>query len=131
MIKEKHVTKGHIVQYFFIGFPLGVCVCVCVCVSVCVIVLSHPVMSDSFALPQTAACHAPLPMGLPRQKYWSGLPFPLLGYLPDPRTSVFCSSCNDPWFFTTEPPWKPLQYFYLLNNKPCNVPHSKWEGLGD
>ena len=27
MIKEKHVTKGHIVQYFFI-----VCVCVCVCV---------------------------------------------------------------------------------------------------
>ena len=31
MIKEKHVTKGHIVQYFFIGFPLDVRVCVCDC----------------------------------------------------------------------------------------------------
>ena len=125
MIKEKHVTKGHIVQYFFI-------VCVCVCVCVCVIVLSHPVMSDSFALPQTAACHAPLPMGLPRQKYWwVAISSPRVSSWPKDRTSVFCSSCNDPWFFTTEPPWKPLQYDYLLNNKPCNVPHSKWEGLGD
>ena len=28
------------------------------------------------------ACHAPLSMGFPRQKYWSGLPFPSPGDLP-------------------------------------------------
>ena len=27
---------------------------------------------------------APLPMGFPRQEYWSGLPFPSLGDLPNP-----------------------------------------------
>ena len=26
--------------------------------------------------PWTVACQAPLPMGFPRQEYWSGLPFP-------------------------------------------------------
>ena len=30
----------------------------------------------------TAACQAPLSMGLSRQEYWSGLPFPPLGDLP-------------------------------------------------
>ena len=29
-------------------------------------------------------CQAPLCMGFPRQEYWSGLPFPPPGYLPDP-----------------------------------------------
>ena len=29
-----------------------------------------------FATPWTAACQAPLPVGFPRQEYWSGLPFP-------------------------------------------------------
>ena len=32
----------------------------------------------------TVACQAPLSMGFPRQEYWSGLPFPPLGYLPNP-----------------------------------------------
>ena len=31
----------------------------------------------------TVACQAPLPMGIPRQEYWSGLPFPSPGDLPD------------------------------------------------
>ena len=30
------------------------------------------------------ACQAPLSMGFPRQEYWSWLPFPSPGYLPDP-----------------------------------------------
>ena len=42
---------------------------------------SHSVMSDSFVTPWTAACQAPLSMGFPRQKYWSGLLFPSLGDL--------------------------------------------------
>ena len=41
-------------------------------------------MSDSFATPWTVACQAPLFMGFPRQEYWSGLPFPSPGDLPDP-----------------------------------------------
>ena len=34
--------------------------------------------------PWTVAHQAPLSMEFSRQKYWSGLPFPSLGYLPDP-----------------------------------------------
>ena len=32
----------------------------------------------------TAACQAPLSMGFSRQEYWSGLPFPSPGDLPNP-----------------------------------------------
>ena len=35
--------------------------------------------------PQTVACQAPLSMGFSRQQYWSGLPWPSLGDLPNPR----------------------------------------------
>ena len=38
-----------------------------------------------FATPWTAAYQAPLCMGFSRQEYWSGLPFPSPGDLPDPR----------------------------------------------
>jgi len=34
--------------------------------------------------PWTVAHHAPLSLGFSRQEYWSGLPFPTLGDLPDP-----------------------------------------------
>ena len=34
--------------------------------------------------PWTAACQAPLSMGFSRQEYWTGLPFPSPGDLPDP-----------------------------------------------
>ena len=34
--------------------------------------------------PMTAACQAPLYMGFSRQEYWSGLPCPPPGDLPDP-----------------------------------------------
>ena len=37
-----------------------------------------------FATPWTVARLAPLSMGFPRQEYWSGLPFPSPGDLPDP-----------------------------------------------
>ena len=40
-------------------------------------------MSDS-AAPWTVACQAPLSMGLPRQEYSSGLPFPSPRDLSDP-----------------------------------------------
>ena len=37
-----------------------------------------------FATPWTVACQAPPSMGFSRQEYWSGLPFPSPGDLPDP-----------------------------------------------
>ena len=37
-----------------------------------------------FATPWTVAYQGPLSMGFSRQEYWSGLPFPSPGDLPDP-----------------------------------------------
>ena len=37
-----------------------------------------------FSTPWTVACQAPLSMGFSRQEYWSGLPFPSPGDLPNP-----------------------------------------------
>ena len=37
-----------------------------------------------FATPRTVARQAPLSMGFSRQEYWSGLPFPSPGDLPNP-----------------------------------------------
>ena len=37
-----------------------------------------------FATPWTVACQASLSMGFSRQEYWSGLPFPSPGALPNP-----------------------------------------------
>ena len=38
----------------------------------------------TLATPQTVLWQAPLSMGFSRQEYWSGLPFPSPGDLPDP-----------------------------------------------
>jgi len=55
-------------------------------------------------------------MGFSWQLYWSGLPLPPLGDLPDPRTES--ASLAAPTlagrFFTTEPPRKPLD---IANNR--------------
>ena len=42
--------------------------------------MSYPTL----VTPWTVACQDPVSMGFPRQEYWSGLPFPSPGYLPDP-----------------------------------------------
>ena len=44
--------------------------------------VSHTVVSDS-AIPWTVARQAPPSMGFSRQEYWSGLPFPYPGDLPN------------------------------------------------
>ena len=41
--------------------------------------------------PWTVAYQAPLSTGFSRQKYWSGLPGPPLGGLPDPRIELVSS----------------------------------------
>ena len=58
-------------------------------------------------------CQAPLSMGFCRQEYWSGLPFPSPGDLPNPKIEP--ASPASPSlvgrFFTTEPPEKPMEYY--------------------
>ena len=56
----------------------------CVCVCVCVCVLSHFSRVQLFVTLWTVALQAPLSMGFSRQEYWSGLPCPPPGDLPDP-----------------------------------------------
>ena len=63
-------------------------------------------VSNSFAIPSTVAHQAPLSMRCPRREYWSGLPFPSPGDLPnlgmEPVSPALVGR-----FFTTEPPRKP------------------------
>ena len=61
----------------------------------------------------TVACQVPLSMGLPRQEYWSGLPFPPPGNLPNPEIET--ASPSSPVLqvdsLPTDPPGKPnLKY---------------------
>ena len=53
----------------------------------CLLTKSHPIpwpVAVDFVTPCTVAHQAPLSMGLPRQEYWRGLPFPPPD-LPDPE----------------------------------------------
>ena len=83
-IKWNHVT-----------FVLWLCRCV----------LSHVCL---FVTPWTVACQAPLPMEFSRQEYWSGLPFPCPGDLPNPGIEPM--SLVPPalavGFFTTSATWE-------------------------
>ena len=47
-------------------------------------VLSHFIHIQLFVTPWTVACEATRSMGFSRQEYWSGLPFPPPGDLPNP-----------------------------------------------
>ena len=63
-----------------------------------------------FAIPWTAAHQAPLSLGLSWQEYWSGLPFPSSGDLPNPGIEL--ASLTSPTltggFFTTRTIWEAL-----------------------
>jgi len=63
-------------------------------------------MSNSFATPWTIAHQAPLSMEFSRQEYWSGLPFPSPGDLPDPGVE-YSSPPLQAYFIPSEPPGKP------------------------
>ena len=75
-------------------------VCVCVCVS-------HSVASDSFQ-PRTVAHQAPLSVEFSRQEYWSGLPFPSPGDLPDPGIEPGSPALQTDSLLS-EPPGKPIE----------------------
>ena len=59
-----------------------------------------------FATTWTVAHQAPLSIAFPRQKYWSGLPFPSPGNLPSPGTEPRCPALQADSLWS-EPPGKP------------------------
>ena len=72
------------------------------------------VTQSRLTLPPRVAHQAPLSMGFSRQEYWSGLPFPSPGDLPDPGIEP-----GSPEFqadaLTYEPPGK--SWFKTQNSK--------------
>ena len=79
------------------------------------LLFSCSVMSDSFANPWTVSCQAPLAMGFSRQEYWSGLPFPPPGDLPDLGLALMFLTLVGR-SLTTEPPGEPKYSRCLLLN---------------
>ena len=65
-----------------------------------------------FVTTWTIARQAPLSVGFPRLEYWSGLPFPSPGDLPDPGIEP-----SSPAFFTTELPRKLSEIKGLLSQR--------------
>ena len=95
--------------------------CVCVCVHMCIydihegatvfkITMNACMLScvQLFATPWTVIYQAPLSMEFSRKEYWSGLPFPSPGDLPDSGIEPTSPSLAGR-FFTTTPPGKPLK----------------------
>ena len=74
---------------------------------------SHQVVL-TLATPWTIACQAPLSMGFSRQEYWSGLPFPSPGDLPNPGIEPMVPALAGR-FFTDQaiPPYKSVIPSYL------------------
>ena len=77
-----YIITSNVRGFQFLHFLASVCVCVCVCAQAQLLSCVHS------CIPWTVAHQAPLSMGFPRQEYWSGLPFPSPGDLPDPRIKL-------------------------------------------
>ena len=81
--------------------------------------LSHFSHVQLFAAPWTISRQALLSRGLPRQEYWSGLPFLPPGYLanPDIEPMSLRSSALTTGFFTTSVIWEACdcEHNFLLN----------------
>ena len=80
--------------------------------------LSHFNHVQLFATPWTVVHQAPLFMGFSRQEYWSGLPCPPPGDLPDPGIEPV-SLMSPAWaggFFTTNATWGLVIWFHANSN---------------
>ena len=70
---------------------------------------------------------APLSMGFSRQEYWSGLPFPSPGDLPDPGikpTSLYISSTGRWVLYHHLPPGKPVSVIIAKRYKDVRIQKS-------
>ena len=95
--------------------------------------LSRFICVQLFATPWTVAHQAPLSVGFPRQEYWSALPCPPPGDLPDPGMEPVspASPALAGGFFTPEPPRKPVSTnpsahsstYTLVHHPPPSLNH--------
>ena len=65
-----------------------------------------------FVTPWTVAHQAPLSMGFSRQEYWSGLPFPSSGDLPNPGFEPWSPALQAD-SLSSEPP---MHYIFLIQS---------------
>ena len=70
-----------------------------------------------FVTPWTVALQAPLSMGFSRQEYWSGLPCPPPGDLPDPGTKLAALTSPALGSLPLALPGKPHQCFLSWTKK--------------
>ena len=81
-----------------------------------------------FVTPWTVACQSPLSIRFSRQGYWSGLPFPFPGDLPDPGIEPG-SPALQAGSLPPEPPGKPPTLFssmpFYLSVDSCNHHHGQ------
>ena len=109
------LLENRVVPLFdFSSLSRGLCACI----------LSHFSCFQLFATPWTVALLAPLSMGCSRQEYYSGLPCPPSGDLPDPGIKPL--SLRTPelagGFFTTSGSWEvppivPVEKFFHSDQK--------------
>ena len=102
-LKPKNWHRSWSIQYVYIIY--NICICS--------VAQPRPIPWT----PRTIAHQAPLSMEFSRQEYWSGLPFPPPGDLPNPGIKPkspalqTCNSCTAGVFFTTG---KLIKYMYVL-----------------
>ena len=86
-------------------------------------------MYDSLATTWTVACQAALSIGFSKQEYWSGLPFPSPGNLPDqavkPASPALAGRC-----FTAVLPGKPLKLCLPYQVDISVITHSFGQTVG-
>ena len=85
-----------------------------------------------FATLWTVAHQASLSMAFSRQEYWSGLPFPSAGDLPDPGIGLVSLALADV-FFRTRATWECKRYdSWYAEDLNTSTPHSDgraWDGI--
>ena len=81
---------------------------------------SLSVVSNSFVTPWNVAYQAPLSLGFSWQEYWSRLPFPPPGDLPDPRIKLasLMSPALAGGFFATSATWEGLSRLQSNQEEP-------------
>jgi len=88
------------------------CVCVCVHIQSCLTLRPHGLWSTMVHYNPQAL----LSMEFSRQEYWSGLPFPPPGNLPDPgiKPTSLASPALAGRFFTSSTTWEALKCYNTL-----------------
>ena len=76
-----------------------------------------------FATLWIVVCQAPLSMWFSRQEYWSGLPCPPPGDIPDPaiEPAFLTSPALAGSFFTTSTTWETHLYIYVESKKKTQM----------